>query len=186
MGDLLTARVALELVDHEAIVLEAYLDSENVWTWGIGVTDRSGHGVARYKNSPSTIQHVLEVYLWLLRKNYIPAVLRAFDGFPLTEEQFAAALSFHYNTGAIGTTSWVRMVKNGQLAAARNFLTTHYLNDGALQGRRDKEAALFFDGKWSQRGTATVLPINKSTYRPIFSKGKQVDIRADMDKALAV
>ncbi len=187
MGDQLTARVALELVDHEAIVLETYLDNANPprWTWGIGVTDQSGHKVARYKANPSTIEHVLEVYIWLLRKNYIPGVLRAFDGFPLSETEFAAALSFHYNTGAIGTTSWVGMVKSGQRDAARKFLTTHYLNDGALQERRDKEAKLFFDGVWSQRDTAMVVPVNRSTFKPMFGKAKRVDIRADMDKALA-
>lgn len=186
MSNLLTVRTGLELVGHEAIVLESYLDSENVWTWGIGVTDKSGHKVARYKDNPSTIERVLEIYVWLLRTEYIPAVQKAFAAVKLTETQFAAALSFHYNTGAIEKTEWVKDVISGRLGEAREFLETHYLNGGDLKGRRMKEAALFFDGKWSHDdGKATVYPVLKPSYHPDFRRPQRVDISADLAKALA-
>lgn len=181
----LTPRVAMELVDHEAMVLEAYKDSANVWTWGIGVTDKSGHSVLRYKDNPQPISHVLAIYIWLLRNNYLPDVLRAFKGFPLTEAQLAAALSFHYNTGAILGTEWVGLWKSGKADQARRFLESHYLNGGDLTERRGKEAALFFDGKWSQDGKAKVIPVRKPSYTPNWSGTKLVDITADLVAAIA-
>ena len=76
----ITAEMAAEIVGHEAIVLEAYRDSEGIWTWGIGVTDASGHSVMRYKDAPQTIKRVLEVYIWLLNTNYAPDVRKEFAG----------------------------------------------------------------------------------------------------------
>ena len=184
-ADLLTPRVALELIGHESIVLEAYRDSENVWTWGIGVTNSSGHQVfPRYKDNPQTVQRCLEVYIWLLRNQYIPDVLKAFRGFNLTETQFAAALAFHYNTGAIGKTSWVALFLAGDKAGARRFWESHYLNNGDLTERRKKETALFFDGKWSQDGKATIWPVNKPSYHPDFRHPRRVDISADLAAAM--
>lgn len=182
----LTVRTALELVGHEAIVLEWYKDSVGVGTWGIGVTNRSGHSIDRYKDNPQTIEHVLKVYVWLLRTVYVPDVVKAFGSAQLTEEQFAAALSFHYNTGAILKTEWVKMFLAGNWKGARQFLETHYLNGGTLTERREAEAALFFDGVWSHTdGTALVIPVAKPSYQPKFSAARRVNIRADMERALA-
>lgn len=173
----ITLNTAMELIGHEAIVLEWYRDSEGVGTWGIGVTNASGHLVDRYKNNPQTIERCLEVYLWLLQTKYLPDVSKAFAGFALTEAQLAAALSFHYNTGAIGRTDWVTLFKDGHPAAARDFLQTHYIQDGRLKDRRMQEAALFFDGKWSNDGKATIYPVLKPSYRPDFKHPERVDIR---------
>ncbi len=182
----LTARVALELVGHEAIVLEWYKDSVGVGTWGIGVTNNSGHSVDRYKDNPQTVEKVLQVYIWLLRTVYIPDVLKAFAGHLLTETQFAAALSFHYNTGAILKTEWVKMFLAGNWIGARKFLVSHYLNGGTLTERREAEAALFFDGDWKHEdGKALVIPVRKPSYTPNFGKAQRVGIRADMERALA-
>lgn len=186
MNDALTVRIGLELVGHEAIVREWYLDSENVGTWGVGVTDKSGHKVARYKDNPQTVEKCLEIYVWLLRSQYMPDVLKAFQGFKLTETQLAAALSFHYNTGAILSTKWVALWEGLDFKGSRVFLENHYLNGGALKSRRMKEAALFFDGEWSQDGKATIYPVLKPSYRPDFRHPKQVDITVDMEKALGV
>jgi lysozyme len=174
----LTARVALEIIGHEAIVREAYKDSVGVWTWAIGVTNKSGHTVyPRYKDNPQTIEHCVEVYLWLLRAKYIPDVVRAFDGFLLTEAQFAAALSFHYNTGAILKAEWVRKVKAGDLAGARTAIM-NYRRPPEIVGRREKERDLFFDGKWSQDGLVTVYPVRKPSYTPDWRHPARVDISA--------
>ena len=174
----LSIRGAAELIEHESIVLEAYYDNAKppVLTWGIGVTDASGHKVGRYKDNPQSIEKVLEIYVWLLKTNYLPAVLKAFEGFPLNEHQLAAALSFHYNTGSILKTEWVGLVKANRLKEARAFLTTHYLNGGALTKRRKLEAALFFDGAWTTDGKVTVLGVNKPSYTPNWSSAKTVDI----------
>ena len=88
----------------------------------------------------------------------------------------AAALSFHYNTGAIRTTEWVKLFKAGKIAEARAFLISHYLNGGALLKRRKLEAALFFDGVWTTDGKATVLGVKKPSYTPDWASAKQIDI----------
>jgi lysozyme len=182
----LTVRAALALAKQEAIVREWYLDSENVGTWGIGVTNASGHNVDRYRNNPQSIERCLEVYLWLIHTRYLPDVEKAFAGHDLTENELAAALSFHYNTGAIENTSWVKLFLAGQRKQARIFLETHYLNGGALSRRRRQEAALFFDGTWpGATGTVLVYPVRKPNYKPDFSHPQAVDIRADMEKAMA-
>lgn len=174
----LTARAAAELIGHEAIVLEWYRDNAKppVGTWGIGVTNASGHNVDRYKDNPQTIGRVIEVYLWLLNTGYIPDVRRAFGGCSLTEAQFAAALSWHYNTGAILRTDWVKLFKAGDMDGARDFLESHYLNGGPLTARRKKEAALFFDGIWSGDGTTTVWPVKKPSYTPDWANGERIDV----------
>jgi GH24 family phage-related lysozyme (muramidase) len=182
--DQLTARGALELVGHEAIVLEWYKDSSGIGTWGIGVTNNSGHNVDRYKDKPTTVERALEVFIWLLRNRYMPDVVHAFQGHPLTEGQFAAALSFHYNTGRIASTDWVGLWKAGHLQAAEDFLKSHYLNGGVLAGRRKAEADLFFHNVWSYGGMATIYPVLKPSYQPDFRHPQRVDIGQAMTQAI--
>lgn len=175
----LTPRVALELIGHEAIVQEAYKDSQAVWTWGIGVTNASGHDVDRYKDNPQSIERCLEVYLWLLREKYIPAVVKAFAGFTLTEAQFAAALSFHYNTGAISRAGWVKKVKAGDMSGgALAFM--EWRKPPEIIERRQKECDLFFEGRWSQDGRATVYDVRKPSYSPNWKTARRVDVSEDL------
>jgi lysozyme len=180
----LTERIVAEIIEHEAIVLEAYKDSVGVWTWSVGITSASGHEVMRYKDKPQTLEHCLAVYVWLLRERYLPPVLKAFESFPLTEHQLAAALSFHWNTGAIGKTAWVGLVKQGRDAEAREFMVSHYLNGGTLTSRRKAEAALFFDGRWIGDGLVTVWPVRKPSYTPDWRRPQMVDVRAAVKEAL--
>jgi lysozyme len=180
----ITARVALEIVGHEAIVLEAYKDSEGIWTWGVGVTDRSGHSVGRYKDNPATVEQVLTVYIWLLRERYLPAVIRAFHGFALSEAQLAAALSFHYNTGAIERASWVDLAKAGKNEEAKAAFM-QWRKPASIIERRTKERDLFFEGRWTNDGTALVIPVLKPSYQPSFRGAKRVDIRDAVATALA-
>lgn len=114
----LTKRVLLELLSHEGIVLEAYKDSVGVWTWGVGVTSASGHRVLRYKDNPQPMSKVIEIYKWLVETKYLPDVLEAFT-VELSEAQLAAALSFHYNTGAIKRASWVKSFNAGNVVKAQ-------------------------------------------------------------------
>jgi len=183
----ITSRIAMELIGHEAIVREWYLDNAKPprGTWSIGITNASGHKVDRYKDNPQPITRCLEVFVWLLRSKYLPEVLRAFGGRELTETELGAALSWHWNTGAILTTSWVKLWLAGSVKSARAFMKTHYLNNGALTPRREAEAALFFDGIWSVTGTiATVWPVKKPSYTPDWAHPQRVDIGADLTKAL--
>ncbi|RYG88816.1 MAG: hypothetical protein EON59_03235 [Alphaproteobacteria bacterium] len=176
----LTARVVLELIGHEAIVQEAYRDSVGVWTWAVGVTNASGHEVhPRYKDKPQTLRKCLEVSIWLMERKYLPDVLAAFAGHTLSEAQLAAALSFHYNTGAIGRAGWVKLFKAGKIAEAR-VAFMEWRNPPEILPRRAKERDLFFDGRWSQDGKSTVYPVAKPSYAPKWSGAKRVDIWGDV------
>lgn len=180
----LTLRVAMEIVCHEAIVREWYKDSKGVGTWSVGVTNASGHNVDRYKDNPQTLERCLEVFLWLLQQKYIPPVLKAFKGYPLTEAQFAAAVSFHYNTGAILKADWVTHWKGGSEAQARLSIM-NWRKPPEIIGRRTKERDLFFDGHWCSDGIATVYPVKKPSYHPDFRHPERVDIRPILTGLLA-
>ena len=182
---LLTPRSLAETAHHESACLEAYKDSGGTWTWGIGVTDASGHTVSRYKDHPTDLQTVLSVYAWLVATRYGPQVVRAFAPYHLSEAQFAAALAFHYNTGAILKTSWPWLVKSGSPQAARMVLEGNYLNGGLLKGRRAAEAALFFDEKWAGDGKLTILPVRKPSYAPDFKHPTHAPILDALGTTLA-
>jgi len=174
----------MEIVAHEAIVREAYRDSVDVWTWSVGITTASGHDVyPRYKDNPQTLRRCLEVFAWALRTNYGPEVIDTFADHTLTEAQFAAALSFHYNTGGIGRATWVNDWKDGNVEEAReNFM--NWRKPAAIIPRRRKERDLFFEGKWSNDGTATEFPVSKPSYQPDYQNGKRVDIKDTLEELL--
>jgi lysozyme len=146
----ITPRIAAEIAAHEAIVRQAYLDSVGTWTWSVGLTSATGHDVTRYIGKPQTIEHCLALYIWALG-NYAEPVRAEFAGHDLTEEQFAGALSFHWNTGAIKSASWPDLWTAGKIAEARkSFLS--WRKPASIIGRREAEAALFFDGVWAGTG----------------------------------
>lgn len=180
-GDRLSPQILSELISHEGIVLEAYKDSVGVWTWGIGVTNASGHRVNRYKDNPQPLSKVFDIFDWLVRTKYLPSVRAAFTR-PLTDEQLAAALSFHYNTGAIKRASWVKSFNKGDTAKARREIM-NWVTPKEITERREKERDLFFDGKWSSNGTATLYTkVNKPSYAPNWRSGKKVNIREELNK----
>jgi len=179
----ITVKMMQEIIAHEAIICEAYKDSVGVWTWGVGVTSRSGHAVERYKDNPQPISRVIEIFEWLLREKYAPSVDAAFRGKDLTESQYCAALSFHYNTGQIGKASWVKSFMAGNRERARAEIM-NWTKPKELWERRRKERDLFFDGKWTADGKATIFQVRKPSYQPSWSSAKRVDITSDLVAAL--
>ncbi len=163
------ARTALEIGHHEAILLQAYKDSRKVWTWSVGITSASGHNVERYIDRPSTLDEALAVWVWLMQTKYAPDVLKAFEGYELTREQFTAALSFHWNTGKI--------------AEARDAFMW-YNQPKEIIPRRKAEAALFFDGVWSGDGKISLIQKVNTKYQPVWSSTKKIDITEQLTKLL--
>jgi len=169
----LTPRIAAELIAHEGIVREAYRDSVGVWTWSVGITDASGHRVGRYRDQPQPLHRCLEIYIWTLQNRYLPAVLDAFGHVQPEEHELAAALSFHWNTGAIGRAEWMRHVREGNRAAGRRAML-NWCRPASLAIRRKREQALFFAGKWTGDGTAMIYAVAKPSYRPHRPKREDV------------
>src|SRR5688500_7442728 len=153
----LTPRTVGEILHHEGLVREAYRDSAGVWTWSVGITDASGHRVARYRDNPQSIERCLEVFVWLLTTRYLPAALAAFGAFEPSEHQLAA-LSFHYNTGAIARASWLKRFLAGDAEAAREAILD-WRRPLEILPRRRRERDLFFDAKWSGDGTMAAYEV---------------------------
>jgi len=190
MTQLLSERMLLEIAEHEGLVLEAYKCSAGVLTWGFGVTNASGHRVERYDTTRggqrSTIERAVEVYEWLLRTKYLPEVRAAFRGRDLTEAQLTAALSFHWNTGAIAQADWVQSFVLGRDKKA----WTEFMNwsqPREIIDRRKAERALFFDGRWSQDGLVVFYDrVNPREPRnPVWRSAREIDIRDEVRAALA-
>ncbi|MBW9090823.1 hypothetical protein JNB91_23715 [Rhizobium wenxiniae] len=175
--------VAMEVASHEAIILQAYKDSKNIWTWSVGLTSATGHLVERYIGKPQSLEHCLRVYVWAL-DNYADAVRKAFAGVPLTKAQFAAALSFHWNTGKIGSASWVKLFKQGKLAEARKAFM-NYSKPKEIVPRRQKERDLFFDGKWSNAGAMTEYTRVTAKGTPDWGSAKRINVERELKAALA-
>src|SRR5215217_4534108 len=164
-------QVALEVASHEAIVRQAYKDTKGIWTWSIGLTNASGHNVERYIGKPQTLQHCLAVYVWALER-YANEVREAFTK-PLTEAQFAAALSFHYNTGAIKRATWVKSFNAGKIDTAKVEIM-NYKKPAEIIPRRQKERDLFFSGVWSNKGTILEYQVNAKA-QPVNPKAVNIE-----------
>jgi lysozyme len=183
----ITFDVAMEIAAHEAIIRQAYKDSVGVWTWSVGLTSATGHDVSRYIGKPQSLEHCLKIYVWALER-YAEGVRKAFKGHTLTESQFAAALSFHWNTGKIATASWVPLFKAGKLAEAEKSLKSWCKAGGkvssGLVSRRKREADLLFRGKWSHGGTMVEYTRLTAKSTPDWASARRVDVTAALQAAL--
>ena len=174
----LTPRILGEILQHEGLAREAYRDSVGVWTWSVGITDTSGHKVARYRDNPQPVERCIEVFLWLLTTRYLPPVIAAFGAFEPAEHQLAAALSFHYNTGAVARASWLKRFLAGDPKGARTTILD-WRRPPEILPRRRKERDLFFDAKWSGDGTMAVYEVAKPGYRPVRPKRMEIETIID-------
>ena len=180
---LLTVKVVTELMHHESIIQELYKDSVGVETWSAGLTAASGINVKKYKDNPAPMQECIDAVIDRLKKVYVPRVLTAFNEHILTPEQFAGALSFDYNTGAITRADWVKLWKAGHVDAAYiSFM--NWSKPPEIIERRKKERELFFKGVWTQDGKTKVFTVRKPSYAPSWGSMKRVDVTAEVNKAL--
>lgn len=119
--------------------------------------------------------------MWAL-KRYATGVQKAFRGVPITKAQFAAALSFHWNTGSILTATWVRQFIKGDVKAARSSIM-NWKKPPEIEARRKRERDLFFDGRWSGDGTITQFTRLTSKNTPDWKSGKKINVDAEIRQA---
>ncbi len=139
------------LAVHEAIVPGPYLDSVGVWTYGIGHTKAAGDPdpAKMRRGMPDDMDAAIADVLATFRKDvakYEAAVARAVK-VPLTQSQFDALVSWHYNTGAVATASLVKKLNAGDYAGAGNGFMA-WLKPASLKARRESERDLFMHGKY--------------------------------------
>ncbi len=149
---------------HEGIVPGPYRDSVGVWTYGIGHTLGAGfpdpEKMARGmpQNLDAALRDVFDLFRRDLPK-YEAAVNRAVK-VPVTQAQFDALVSFHYNTGAIAKASLVKRLNAGDVAgAAAGFMA--WKKPSEIIPRRKAEQALFSQGVYPT-GKATVWGVSKT------------------------
>lgn len=180
----ITKRVALETACHEALIRQTYYDSQRVPTWNVGMTDATGHRVDRYWGNPQPLQKCMDLYIWAL-DNYANAVRRRFEGFALTEAQFAAILSWTWNVGEgwLKDATWIPHFMNGNMKEAeRRFLL--FRTPPEIIGRRKKEADLLFRGKWSNDGRMAEYTRVTPNKTPDWKSRITINVSNEITKAI--
>lgn len=149
---------------HEGIIPAPYRDSVGVWTYGLGHTAAAGgpDPAKMARGMPANLDAALAAVFATFRADlpkYEAAVNRAVK-VPITQAQFDALVSFHYNTGAIGKASLVKRLNAGDVAgAAAGFMA--WKKPPEIIDRRKAEQALFAKGTYPT-GQATVWQVDKA------------------------
>lgn len=147
---------------HEGIVPAPYRDSVGVWTYGIGHTLGAGYPdpAKMQRGMPTNLDAALRDVFDLFRRDvakYEAAVNRAVK-VPITQAQFDALVSFHYNTGAIGRASFVKRLNAGdEVGAAAGMMA--WSKPASIIDRRKAEQKLFAKGIYPT-GTVPVWKVD--------------------------
>lgn len=166
----------VELAGHEGVCLNPYLDSVGVWTIGIGATKSEIVGLDA-SHPDITIEQAIDLFKHSIVK-YENAINKALK-VEVTQTQFDALVSICYNIGCAGAanSTFMKLINaKAPLQLIANAILM-WKKPPEILGRRKKEALLFTEGIYSNKGKALVFPVN-SKYKPVYSKGKTVDIGA--------
>lgn len=144
---------AMELVGHEAIVQTRYRDSGGTWTIGVGHTRAAGPPDPATFTGAMSIPDVVALYKGDVVR-YANQVNRAINA-SVTQTQFDALVSFHYNTGAIAHSTITAALNRGDVAGATAAFDLYH-SPPAVIGRRSEEKLLFSTGRYSHGGFATL------------------------------
>lgn len=133
---------------HEGVATKAYRDVAGVWTIGVGHTAAAG------PPKPAAGMTITREEAFAILSRDLAAYERRVEAALglVTQTVFDGAVSFHFNTGAIGRASWVKAYRAGDLRAARDGLMAWTRAGGrrieGLVRRREAEARLIFDGTY--------------------------------------
>lgn len=166
-----------EIAAHEGIVNAPYKDVVGVWTVGVGHTASAGAPDPAKNRREFSVAEIMDIFARDIAK-FEDGVRKAFTR-PLTQAQFDAAVSFHFNTGAIGRATWVKKFNAGDISGARKSMMD-WRKPAAIIPRRTRERDLFFEGKYSSDGFATMYPAN-SAGAVLWSRGQRVNVLALME-----
>ncbi len=135
------------LAVHEGIVPFPYLDSEGIWTVGIGHTAGAGFPDPSILPRGQRID-MIELLGWFRRdlRMFEDRVRRAVK-VPLAQHEFDALVSFDFNTGGVHQAALTRFLNQGdRVSAAEAFL--NWMRPASLAGRRREEKRLFETGQY--------------------------------------
>ncbi len=180
-GAMATSKFGLaEITGYEGVCTAPYKDSVGVWTFGIGHTRYDGAPIP--ESMDRGVDHPLEEIFALFQnriKRYESDVNNAIT-VPISQTQFDALVSFHYNTGAINHASLTSVINAG---GSNNEITNHfmmYVKGGGrtIQGlvtRRTNEAKLYCRGLYSNNGEALVTTADVYGHE-MTSHAKEIDV----------
>ena len=137
------------IMRHEGVVPGPYFDSVGVQTYGVGHTAAAGSPdpadlpAGMPEDLDTELRRVMDVFSTDLLK-YEMDVHNAIK-VPVTQHEFDAAVSFHYNTGAIGRATWVKSLNAGDRNKAAKEIM-NWTKPEEIIPRRQAEQRLFRDG----------------------------------------
>ncbi len=140
------------LAREEGVVLTAYKDSVGVRTIGIGHTTAAGPPAVT-SGLTLTLAECFALFEHDLLKYEAGVNLNVHV--PLTQSQFDALTSFHYNTGAIGHASFVKLLNAKDYAGAGAGMLA-WNKPPEIIGRRKREQHLFLTGDYGNIATVPV------------------------------
>jgi lysozyme len=172
-----SARGLAEIASHEGIVNSPYRDSRGIFTVGIGHTASAGWPDPAKVKRTFTVSEIMDIFAKDIAK-FEARVDRAFTR-KLTQAQFDAAVSFDFNTGGIHKASWVKHFNVGDMTKAKKSFMD-WRKPAEIIPRRKRERDLFFSGKYSSDGFASLYPAT-ATGKVMWSQGKRVNVLALMN-----
>lgn len=136
----------LALVQHfESCFLQAYQDVAGVWTIGWGHTGLTHNDGTVYKGRTITREKADQLLRYDMDQT--EAQVSALVRNELNDDQFAALVSFHFNTGGLDGSTMLRRLNEGNYAlAAKEFLRWNKVDGKVVKGltrRRMSEKNLF-------------------------------------------
>lgn len=164
----LSSEGMIEIMSHEGICLEPYLDSVGVWTIGVGQT--ASDDINPRTMGKITLQQAIDLFKRKI-KSYTDAVdaLRLDN---LTQYQYDALCSLCYNFGPGN----LRRLCNGRSLAQIGEAIMLYTKPPEITERRRKEQKLFKYGIYSNTsGKILVFPV--VNHHPRYGQGYQLDAR---------
>lgn len=164
----ISARGLIDIISHEGICLDPYLDSVGVWTIGIGQT--KSDGIDPQHSMRLTLQQAVDLF-----KSKITGYTDAVDGLhlDLSQQQYDALSSCCYNFGAGNLHTLCRHRTIKQIGDAIML----YTKPPEITARRRDEQRLFKTGKYaSVDGKVLVFPVN-ARHHPVYAHGTMIDIR---------
>lgn len=163
----ISTRGLIDIMFHEGICLEPYLDSVGVWTIGIGQT--KSDDIDPRTVGKLTLQQAIDLFKRKI-KQYTDAVDDL--GLELTQYQYDALSSLCYNFGPGNLRKLCRDRSIAQIGEAIML----YTKPPEITGRRLKEQRLFKTGQYSNSdGMILVFPVVNN--HPRYREGYKVDVR---------
>lgn len=170
----MSSRGLAELAGHEGIVTSPYKDSVGIWTVGIGHTAAAGPPDPKAMASVLGVPAALELFRQDVAR--YEAEVDAAVTVPVSQHEFDALVSFHYNTGAIRYAGLTKALNRGDRPkAAEGFLM--WRKPAEILPRRRLEGKLFLDGAYGHGGFANVYTATR-TGAVLWTKGRSVDVAA--------